>query len=81
VEGEPEEALLAAVQDAVGEVEERRRRELPAGDDPDAARLLDHEQAPAAVVRGGDEHRRGEPCGHDRREGDRWRGGGGSAGR
>ncbi len=49
-EGQPEQAALAARQDPLADVEERWIDQQPVPDDPDPARLLDDEQATAAVA-------------------------------
>ena len=57
VEGEPEQALLAAVEHLVGDVEERRGAAAAPVDDDDPTGLLDDVQPAALVRRGADEHR------------------------
>ena len=61
MEGEPEQAPLAAGPDPVAEVQERLLDERALLEDQDPARLLDHEQPAAAVARIGDEHRLPQP--------------------
>jgi hypothetical protein len=69
VEGQAEQALLAALGDQARDVEERRREHLAALDDPDPAALFDDEQPSRSVMRAGDVDRCVEPA-RDLREHD-----------
>ena len=84
VEREAEEAALAAARDPPGDVEKRRRLQLAAADDPDAAALLDDVEPLTVsrrdleverVAQPGDDEARGE----GRDPGDRGSGGAGGA--
>ena len=75
MEGDPQQAALAAGRDEVGDVDERGRQERAVLDDADPATLLDDEEPPAAVARADDLDRGVEP-GDDGRQDHR----GGTAG-
>ena len=64
MEGEPEQATLAAGKHPARDVEEGLRQQRALLEDPDPPRLLDHEQAPAAVARMGQEDRGLEALDH-----------------
>jgi hypothetical protein len=61
VDGDPEEALLAAGRDEGHDVEHRIWLHGPVADDPDLARLRGNEEAIRTVIRRGDRER---PAGH-----------------
>ena len=64
MEGEAEQALLAAGSDLVAEVEEGWIEDGTVVDDQDPARLLDHEQPAAAIAGMGHEQRPRQPVDH-----------------
>jgi len=71
VEGEAQEPALATSQYAVGNIEERALHQRLTGQDADAARLLEDEQAPTAVAGVRDKHRRRQSCAYHRDKPDR----------
>ena len=69
MEGEAEQAPLAAAGDLAGEVEEGGGEQLAVADDADPPRLLEHEEPPRAVAGMGHPDREVEAADH-RLEGD-----------
>jgi hypothetical protein len=64
MEGEAEQALLAAAADAAADIEERSFAHLAVRDDADRPGLFDHEQARIALGRG-DQDRLAQPVGDE----------------